>query len=54
MRLITPAYPTYDQALRRVTTLKKDLGIWPGIVTGPDGTGPYRLTYDPHFESDTP
>ena len=34
---------TWAEALRRVETLKHT-GIWPGIITQPDGT--YRLTCD--------
>ena len=49
MRTITPAYPTYDQALRRAETLQREHGIWPGIA-GPNPDGRYQLTYDPHLE----
>lgn len=36
-------YDTFDRAARRVENLKR-AGIWPGIITRPDG---YQLTYDP-------
>lgn len=35
---------TWEQAVRRVRTLARDYGIWPGIVADGDG---FRLLCDP-------
>ena len=39
-------YEDFRSAAARVETLKRTMGIWPGIIsTGND----YRLTFDPPF-----
>lgn len=41
-------YKTYASAVRRVTHLINERGVWPGIQRMTDGR--YRLTYDPREE----
>jgi hypothetical protein len=42
---MTAVYGTDDAAFRRVDTIRRTYGAWPGVRTRHDGT--FGLTYDP-------